>query len=175
MQVKRALGHATIDDNEVLFAEASALADILGDVQLTTKSLLARQQLCNNPQRRMVCRLHTCSQLLEALHMHFCTLEAGRITCYSGAKRGPTMRIGCVQVEAEISILLDRLRGVATAAAFSGSAAKERDPESVLPKAGPKDKAIYDYVIASSASQVGARRITWYLLWRTPAAASWIA
>ena len=48
------IGTARLDENESLFAEASALADILGEVQLSTKDLLARHSLCRNVQRSMV-------------------------------------------------------------------------------------------------------------------------
>lgn len=53
-QVKRAIGSLLIDENAGLFEEVAALADILGDVQLSTSALLSRQNLCSNPQRRMV-------------------------------------------------------------------------------------------------------------------------
>lgn len=66
----------------------------------------------------------------------------------------PIIVCPCIQVETEISLLLDRLRGVASVAAFHGSSVKERDPESVLPKGGPNDKAVYDYLVASTAAQV---------------------
>lgn len=59
-QVKRALGQSLIDENEAIYDEASALADILGDVQLSTKALMARQQLCSNPQRTMVGLRESC-------------------------------------------------------------------------------------------------------------------
>lgn len=53
-QVKRAIGSSLIEENEALFAEASAYAEILGDVRIDTGKLLARQQLCSNPHKRMV-------------------------------------------------------------------------------------------------------------------------
>lgn len=56
LQVKRAVGTLLIEENKSLFEEASALTDILGDVQMSTGALVARQQLCNNPQRRLVRR-----------------------------------------------------------------------------------------------------------------------
>lgn len=62
-----------------------------------------------------------------------------------------------VQVESELRLLMDRLRALATAAPFSGSAVRSRDPESVVPKAGAKDKVIVDYLAASS-SLVSAQR-----------------
>jgi vesicle-fusing ATPase len=39
-----------------LFAEAEALADILGTVQMSTSAVLQRQKLCSNPNRSMVGR-----------------------------------------------------------------------------------------------------------------------
>ena len=53
-EVKHVLGRSLIEGNEELFAEAEALADILGTVQLTTATVLQRQKLCNNPNRSMV-------------------------------------------------------------------------------------------------------------------------
>ncbi|KAJ9509739.1 hypothetical protein QJQ45_011263 [Haematococcus lacustris] len=53
-EVKQAIGAALVDENELLYNEADALASILGDVQLTSQALLSRQQLFDNPQRRMV-------------------------------------------------------------------------------------------------------------------------
>ena len=53
-EVKRTLGRTLIDANEGLFAEAEALADILGTVQLSTTAVLQRQKLCSNPNRSMV-------------------------------------------------------------------------------------------------------------------------
>ena len=53
-QVKKAIGTTILDENEDLFTEAAALADILGDIQLSTKALVARQQLVSNPQRKLV-------------------------------------------------------------------------------------------------------------------------
>ena len=55
-EVKRALGWTLITDNDALFAEAEALADILGTVQLSTAAVLQRQRLCSNPNRSMVGR-----------------------------------------------------------------------------------------------------------------------
>jgi hypothetical protein len=43
-----------VDENEALHAEAGALADILGGVQLTNEQLLARRALCSNAQRGLV-------------------------------------------------------------------------------------------------------------------------
>ncbi|KAG1662172.1 hypothetical protein FOA52_006392 [Chlamydomonas sp. UWO 241] len=53
-EVKRAIGWGRVEDNEGLFSEASALAEILGDVQLSTQQVLDRQKLFANPQRRLV-------------------------------------------------------------------------------------------------------------------------
>ncbi len=52
-QVKRAIGTLLVDENRALFDEATALAEILGDVQLKTSALLQRRQLCSNPERNM--------------------------------------------------------------------------------------------------------------------------
>lgn len=55
-------------------------------------------------------------------------------------------------------MLLDRLRGIAGATPYAGSAVKERDPESIIPKANEKDKAVLDYlVVTSSLTQVQTR------------------
>eukprot|EP00983_Pelagomonas_calceolata_P103927 1158968-Pelagomonas_calceolata.AAC.2 len=45
---------------------------------------------------------------------------------------------------------MERLRSLAAAAPFTGSAIRARDPESVVPKAQAKDKSIFDYLAASS-------------------------
>ncbi|GLC46986.1 hypothetical protein PLESTB_001410400 [Pleodorina starrii] len=74
-EIRRALGSSLLDENESLFAEAGALADILGDVQLNTAALLARHTLCSNPQRSMVeteIRL-----LIERLHVSASTSPFG--------------------------------------------------------------------------------------------------
>ncbi|GLI69598.1 hypothetical protein VaNZ11_014260 [Volvox africanus] len=101
-EIRRALGNSLLDDNETLFAEAGALADILGDVQLNTSALLARHQLCSNPQRSMV--------------------------------------------ESEIRLLIDRLHASAAVSPFGSAVVKERDPESLLPRQGKRDKAVLEYV-----------------------------
>ncbi|GIL75008.1 hypothetical protein Vretimale_2497 [Volvox reticuliferus] len=101
-EIRRTLGNSLLDDNETLFAEAGALADILGDVQLNTSALLARHQLCSNPQRSMV--------------------------------------------ETEIRLLVDRLHASAAVSPFGSTVVKERDPESLLPRQGKRDKAVLEYV-----------------------------
>eukprot|EP00798_Chlamydomonas_sp_ICE-L_P005805 gene5805-6090_t len=53
-EVKRAIGSSIIEENESLFTEADALAQILGDVQLSTGDLMERHNLCANPQRQLV-------------------------------------------------------------------------------------------------------------------------
>ncbi len=53
-EVKRALGWSLVAENEALFAEAEALADILGDVQISTAAVLERHKLFSNPNRSMV-------------------------------------------------------------------------------------------------------------------------
>ena len=55
-EVKRAIGWTQVTENEALFAEAEALADILGTVQMSTSAVLQRQKLCSNPNRSMVGR-----------------------------------------------------------------------------------------------------------------------
>lgn len=67
-QIRRALGRSLLDENETLFAEAGALADILGDVQLNTAGLLVRHRLCSNPQRSLV-RRGPLKPAVSALHM----------------------------------------------------------------------------------------------------------
>mmetsp|Transcript_20989 Transcript_20989/g.45972 ORF Transcript_20989/g.45972 Transcript_20989/m.45972 type:complete len:551 (-) Transcript_20989:363-2015(-) len=101
-EVKRTIGVTLVEENEMLFNEAGALAEILGDVQLSTSALLERQQLCCNPQRRLV--------------------------------------------EAELKLVMERLRGTASAAPFPGSSVRDRDPEHVVPKSNMKEKAMYDYL-----------------------------
>ncbi|KXZ41327.1 hypothetical protein GPECTOR_549g560 [Gonium pectorale] len=101
-EIRRALGGSLLDENATLFAEAGALADILGDVQLDNAALLARQALCSNPQRSMV--------------------------------------------ESEIRMLIDRLHCAAATTPFGSSAVRERDPDSLLPKGGRRDKAVLEYV-----------------------------
>lgn len=54
LQIRRAVGARLIDDNEALFQEANALAEILGDVHQSTEALVARRNLCSNPERTMV-------------------------------------------------------------------------------------------------------------------------
>eukprot|EP00955_Chlamydomonas_euryale_P082688 363759-Chlamydomonas_euryale.AAC.7 len=54
VQVKRAIGWTRTEDNAGLFAEAEALAEILGDVQLSNTQLQERQRLLSNPQRGLV-------------------------------------------------------------------------------------------------------------------------
>lgn len=54
MQIKRAVGGGVVDENEALFQEANALAEILGDVHQNTEALIARRNLCSNPERAMV-------------------------------------------------------------------------------------------------------------------------
>jgi hypothetical protein len=54
IQVKRIIGSELVDANQTLYDEASAYADILGEVQLRTEQILARQRLCTNPQRKLV-------------------------------------------------------------------------------------------------------------------------
>lgn len=65
-----------LDENAGLLAEACALADILGDVQLSSSVLLARQQLVSNPQRNMVTgagiEAHNASPLLPSLMPSVC-------------------------------------------------------------------------------------------------------
>jgi hypothetical protein len=60
--VKRAIGSDLVDENEALFNEATALADILGDVQLSATALLARQQLTTTKERSLVCGVAVCDQ-----------------------------------------------------------------------------------------------------------------
>jgi len=55
------------------------------------------------------------------------------------------------QVESEARLLMERLRSLAVAAPFAGSAIRGRDPESVVPKAAPKDKSVVDYLAISSS------------------------
>ena len=50
------------------------------------------------------------------------------------------------QVEAEVRILIDRLREVGSTAPFDGSAVKGRDPEAVIPRAGRNEQAMADYI-----------------------------
>ena len=52
--MRRIIGNAKLEENEALEAEASALADILGEVQLSTQELCKRRNLCSNVQRSMV-------------------------------------------------------------------------------------------------------------------------
>jgi hypothetical protein len=49
---------------------------------------------------------------------------------------------------------MERLRTLAEAAPFTGSAVKARDPEIVVPRALPKDKTICDYLAMGSSTQV---------------------
>lgn len=53
-----------LDENETLFAEAGALADIMGDVQLSTEKLLAQQQhqRSKDPQRELLQKARACTQ-----------------------------------------------------------------------------------------------------------------
>jgi len=67
------IGVPRLEENEGLFVEASALADILGEVQLNTKELLTRHSLCQNLQRSMV---STC--LLPLAHLVIITVICGR-------------------------------------------------------------------------------------------------
>ncbi|EFJ41228.1 hypothetical protein VOLCADRAFT_98787 [Volvox carteri f. nagariensis] len=116
-EIRRALGTALLDDNETLFAEAGALADILGDVTLNTSALLARHQLCSNPQRSMV--------------------------------------------ETEIRLLIERLHASAAVSPFGSSAVKDRDPDSLLPRHGKRDRAVLDYMttVAQVAGPEGRGRV----------------
>ena len=47
-------------------------------------------------------------------------------------------------------LLMERLRTLAVAAPFMGSAIKARDPESVVPRAAAKDKSVLDYLASSN-------------------------
>lgn len=49
---------------------------------------------------------------------------------------------------------LERLRSCATTALFPHSAAKQRDPDSVLPVSEAQDKAVYEYVVSATSLQV---------------------
>ena len=57
-------------------------------------------------------------------------------------------------MESELRLLMERLRTLAEAAPFTGSAVKARDPEIVVPRALPKDKTICDYLAMGSSTQV---------------------
>jgi len=74
LQVRRVIGLSRLDENESLFAEASALADILGEVQLNTKELLARHSLCRNVQRSMVRGWRGCWAVMVDLDCMLCVL-----------------------------------------------------------------------------------------------------
>lgn len=54
VQVKCIIGSELVDANQTLYDEASAYADILGEVQLRTEQILTRQRLCASPQRKLV-------------------------------------------------------------------------------------------------------------------------
>lgn len=45
---------------------------------------------------------------------------------------------------------MERLRTTATITPFNSALIKERDPDSVVPKANPKEKAVFDYVAATA-------------------------
>lgn len=64
----------------------------------------------------------------------------------------PSMQYA-LQVVSEISVLIDRLRQVASTAVFPGSAVKARDPDSLLPRAG-KEKVVYDFLVSSGYAKV---------------------
>jgi hypothetical protein len=53
-QIKRSIGRQAVEDNVALFEETTALADILGEVQLSTDAFRDRQKLLSNPQRGLV-------------------------------------------------------------------------------------------------------------------------
>jgi hypothetical protein len=63
-----------------------------------------------------------------------------------------------LQVVSEISLLIDRLRQVATTAPYPGSAAKARDPDSLLPRGG-KEKQVYEYLVSAGYAKVGLRQL----------------
>jgi len=52
--VRRVLGSERLDRNQSLFEEASALAEILGDVQIATKEECMRRRILHNPSRALV-------------------------------------------------------------------------------------------------------------------------
>ena len=56
------------------------------------------------------------------------------------------------QVEAEVRLLIDRLREVAGTVPFKGSAVHSRDPDGVIPKASRKEQALVNYVSTVAAA-----------------------
>mmetsp|Transcript_29087 Transcript_29087/g.74593 ORF Transcript_29087/g.74593 Transcript_29087/m.74593 type:complete len:237 (-) Transcript_29087:106-816(-) len=55
-EVRRIIGSKLIDNNQLVFAEATALAEIIGDIQLQTENLVHRRNtvLLATPQRELV-------------------------------------------------------------------------------------------------------------------------
>ena len=58
------------------------------------------------------------------------------------------------QAETEIRVLMERLQRQASVSPFQGSSARERDPDSLLPRGSQKDKAVLDYI--ATAAQVSS-------------------
>ncbi len=58
------------------------------------------------------------------------------------------------QVEAEVKLLIDRLRDVAGTAPFTGSAVRSREPDAVMPRSSGREKAVFDYVSSVAGSLV---------------------
>jgi hypothetical protein len=174
-QVKRAIGWGRVEDNEGLFAEASALAEILGDVQLSTQQVLDRQKLFANPQRRLV-RAHACSarapdaraaravppspppQRAAALTRAMQAAPLSQLAAPPPQRAAPLSRAPMqhrcappasfphAQVEGEVRMLMERLVAVAAAAPFAGSGVSGRDPGAVVPRGTAKGKAVFEYV-----------------------------
>ena len=57
----------------------------------------------------------------------------------------------CAQVESEVRLLIELLRDVAGSVPFDGSAVRDRDPDSVIPKSSRKEQSLVNYVSTVSA------------------------
>ena len=55
-------------------------------------------------------------------------------------------------MESEVRLLIERLRDVAGSVPFDGSAVRNRDPDTVIPKSSRKEQSLVNYVSIVSAA-----------------------
>lgn len=60
-------------------------------------------------------------------------------------------------MESEIRLLIERLHSSAAVSPYGSSVVRDRDPDSLLPRSGRRDKALLDYV--ATVAQVGGLRV----------------
>lgn len=71
----------------------------------------------------------------------------------------PSDLLSICQVEAEVRLLIDRLREVAGTAPFDGSAVKGRNPDTVIPRASHNEKSMADYISTVAVAVLVRREI----------------